>query len=251
MTNEFILELKDWSLSYSPGKDALKNITAGIYPNKVLFIIGPPQSGKSSLLRSINRLYELLPGVRTGGEILFNGRNIQEIPVSEWRRKAGMIVRDPSVFFQMSIRDNVLAGYTLNHISLSKKERSQMAEKYLRTVDLWEDVKNDLDRKPDFLCSGQQQCLCVARTLAMQPEILLMDEPLASLQPLYVEKMENIIGRLKEKMPVLIASYNLTKAACIADYIMYMENGELIEYGLTANIFLSPANKQTEKYVIN
>ncbi|MDR2806010.1 MAG: ATP-binding cassette domain-containing protein [Dysgonamonadaceae bacterium] len=249
MANEYILELKNWSLSYSPGKDALKNITAGIYPNKVSFIIGPPESGKSAMLRSINRLYELAPGAKTRGEIRLNGRNIQTIPVSELRQKVGMIVIEPNVFSRMTVQENVLAGYTLNHLSLSIKEQKRITETYLRTVDLWEDVKNDLDRKPDFLCKGQQQCLCVARTLALQPKILLMDEPIAALEPLYAEKMENLIKQLKETMPILITSYNLSRTARMADYTLYLDNGELVEYGATSDIFLSPTDKRTEKYI--
>jgi phosphate transport system ATP-binding protein len=251
MTNEFILELKDWSVIYPPCIKALKKISVSISPHTGVSVIGSPGAGKSTLLRSINRLHELNPAIKTSGEILLNGQNILTLPVMEVRRKIGMIFRSPTIFPNMNIRDNVVAGYTLNHIALSKKEKEKLTEEYLREVDLWEEVKNDLHRNPAFLSPGQQQCICIARTLALRPEVLLMDEPNFALDILYAGKIEKLVARLKGKITLLVATYNLTQTARMADYTLYLEEGELVEYDVTSNIFWMPADKRTERYITN
>jgi phosphate transport system ATP-binding protein len=249
MTDEYILELKDWSVAYSPDKQALKNISVCIRPNTISTIIGFPKSGKHTLLRSFNRLHELNPSTKTSGAILLHGENILKLPVEEVRRKIGMTFREPNIFPNMDIQDNVLAGYKLGQIALSGKEKNKIAEENLKEVGLWDDVKNDLHRKPDFLTKGQQQCLCIARTLALQPEIVLMDEPMSSIDFGHYDKIENLVLRLKEKLTFIAITSHLSRAARLSEYILYLENGELVEYDVTSKLFWTPADKRTEKFI--
>ena len=251
MTNKPLLELIEWSVSYHPCKYALKNLSVAIQSHIILSIIGNAQAGKSTMLRSINRLHELYPSIKTSGEIRLNGQNIQSFPASIVRRKIGMIFQTPNVFPTMSIRENVLAGYTLNHLSLSKTEKNKLVAKELQTVGIWEDLKNDLHRKPDFLSTGQKQCLCIARSLALQPEILLMDEPASALDFVYADRIEQLIFQLKDQMTILITARNLTQTARFSDYTLYLEDGELVEYNLTPSLLWAPADERTEKYISN
>jgi phosphate transport system ATP-binding protein len=249
MKNEHILELKDLHVSYSPGKYAVKKISAAIKPNLVTSIIGLPKSGKSTLLRSINRLHELYPHIKISGEILLNGKNILMLNPVEVRRKIGMIFQNPNLFPNMNIYNNVISGYRFHSIPLSGKEKDKIVEKSLTDAGLWEEVKDVLHGKCDILSTGQQQLLCIARTIALQPEIVLMDEPAASLDATGSERIETLLHHLKEKYTIIMTTQNLSRAARVSDYTMYLDAGELVEHEVTSKLFWTPKNKRTEKYI--
>jgi phosphate transport system ATP-binding protein len=249
MDKDYILEIKNLSVSYKRGNYALKEISVSLKPNKIISVIGPNLAGKSTLLRSLNRLHEIYSGIKIEGQILFKGENIMNQPVIDVRRKIGMIFRNPNVFPNMNIYQNVLYGYKLNHISLLKAENDRILEETLRTAGLWDDVKDKLQSRPDILSRGQQQQLCIARALAMQPEILLMDNPAALLQSVYVNAIEDTIYCLRDKMTVIVATQDLSQAARISDYTLFLEDGELIESGDTSQLFWSPADKRTERFI--
>jgi phosphate transport system ATP-binding protein len=249
MENKYILELKDLTVSYTLGQQAVKKISVLIEPNAVTAIIGPLNSGKTTLLRSINRLHEVYPHIKTSGEILLNGTDIFSLNSVEVRRRIGMVFPNPNPFPNMNIYQNVISGYLLNQISLSKNEKDQIVEESLREVAMWDEVKNALSKKPRFLSIQQQQRLCIARTIALQPEILLMDEPTSSLDFWATNRIEDLILRLKDKHTIIIVPYNLSQAARISDYTLYMKEGEMIEYGTTSKIFWNPSDKRTEKFI--
>ncbi|MDR0865797.1 MAG: ATP-binding cassette domain-containing protein [Candidatus Symbiothrix sp.] len=249
MGNEYILELKELSVSYTPGRPVVKKVSVSIRSNAVTAIIGPPDSGKTTLLRSINRLHELYPSIKTDGEIRLKGVNIQSLNPIEVRRRIGMVFPNPNVFPNMDIYTNVLSGYMLNRIPLSKEEKNRIVEENLKETALWEDVKNSLYKKPHILSTQQQQLLCIARAIALKPEIVLMDEPAFSLDSWSNNRIEELILRLKEKHTIVIASNNLSQAARISDYTMYLKEGELIEYEATSKLFWNPADKRTEAFI--
>jgi phosphate transport system ATP-binding protein len=241
--------MKEVSVSYSPGKQAVDKVSAGIHPNTVTAIMGPSGCGKSTLLRAINRLHELYPNIITTGEILLKGQNIFKMNPMKVRRLAGMVFQRPNPFPTMSIYGNVLAGYKLNNISLSPKEKDEIVEQSLRSVNLWEEVKDSLNKKGTFLSGGQQQRLCIARTLALKPELLLMDEPTSALDPISTARIEELILELKEHYTIIIVTHNMSQAARISDNSMFMYLGELIEFGSTKQMFTKPKDKRTEDYL--
>lgn len=245
----YILELKDVSVSYTPGKNAVNMVNAGINPNTVTAIMGPSGCGKSTLLRAINRLHDLYPEIRTTGEILLQGQNIFDMSPMRVRRMAGMVFQRPNPFPTMSIYDNVLAGYKLNNIKLSRSEKDEIVENSLKSVALWEEVKDSMNKKGTFLSGGQQQRLCIARALALKPELLLMDEPTSALDPISTSRIEDLILELKEHYTIIIVTHNMSQAARISDNSMFMYLGELVEYGTTKQMFTKPKHKRTEDYL--
>lgn len=244
-----ILELKDLSVSYQPGKYAVDKVTADVYPNTITAIMGPSGCGKSTLLRAINRMHDLYPNIKTTGEIFLKGKNIFEMNPMDVRRMAGMVFQQPNPFPTMSIYDNVLAGYKLNGIKLNKSERDEIVELSLQSVALWDEVKDVMSKRGSFLSGGQQQRLCIARTLALKPEILLMDEPTSALDPISTNKIEELLLQLKARYTIIIVTHNMSQAARISDNSMFMYLGELIEYGNTTRMFTKPQNKKTEEYL--
>lgn len=249
MENNYILEISDLNISYDGDKQAIENVSVSIKPNIIVSIIGPSACGKTTFLRAINRMHELYPSIRTSGKILLNGRDIMEMNVIDVRRKAGMVFHTPNVFPSMSIYDNVVAGYKLNRISLSRIKKNIIVEESLKDVGLWYEIKDDLRKKPLFLTTGQQQRLCIARTIALDPEILLMDEPTSSLDGECTDKIENLMYKLKDKHTIIFTTHNLSQSARISDYTMFLKDGRLIEYGITSNIFWKPEMNETEKYI--
>jgi phosphate transport system ATP-binding protein len=249
MKNEYILELKDLNVSYSPEKYAVKKLSVAIQSNRIIAIIGLPQSGKTTLLRSINRLHELYPNIKISGEILLKGKNIMNLNPVEVRKKIGMIFPSPNLFPNMSIYNNLISGFQFSHISLSKKEKDSIVEKSLIEAGLWEEVKDILHGRYDILSTGQQQGLCIARSIALHPEIVLMDDPTFSLDSQSSNRIEALLHRLKEKHTIIIATQNLSQAARVSDYTMYLEAGEMIEYDVTSNLFWTPKDSRTEKYI--
>ena len=244
-----ILQLKDVSVSYTPGSYAVQNVTTDIYPNTITAIMGPSGCGKSTLLRAINRLHDLYPNIKTTGEIVLKGENVLKLDSMEVRRLAGMVFQQPNPFPTMSIYDNVLAGYKLNGIKLKKNDKDEIVEQSLKSVALWEEVKDVMNKRGSFLSGGQQQRLCIARTLALKPEILLMDEPTSALDPISTNKIEELLLELKNKFTIIVVTHNMSQAARISDNSMFMYLGELIEHGNTTQMFTKPKNKRTEEYL--
>ena len=244
-----ILQFKNVSISYTPGKNAVNHVNADIKKNRITAIMGPSGCGKSTLLRAINRMHELYPDIRIGGEILMDNRNILKMNPMEVRRMAGMVFQRPNPFPTMSIFDNVIAGYKLNGIRLKKKEKEEIVETCLTNVGLWNEVKDALFKKGTFLSGGQQQRLCIARALALKPEVLLMDEPTSALDPIATNRIEELLLELKKEFTIIIVTHNMSQAARISDYSMFMYLGELIEYDKTRIMFTNPRDKRTEEYL--
>ncbi len=247
--DKYILELKDVSVSYNPEKKAVRDVNVAIREHTVTAIMGPSGCGKSTLLRAINRMHELYPDIKTTGEILLKGENIFDMNAMRLRRLAGMVFQRPNPFPTMSIYDNVLAGYKLNNIGLSKSEKDEIVENSLKSVALWDEVKDSMTQKGSFLSGGQQQRLCIARAIALKPEILLMDEPTSALDPISTNRIEDLILELKQQYTIVIVTHNMSQAARISDNSMFMYLGELIEYGTTKQMFTKPKDKRTEDYL--
>lgn len=248
-TKNPILQFKDVSISYSPGKNAVNKVNAEIQKNQITAIMGPSGCGKSTLLRAINRMHELYPDIRISGEILLDNQNILKMNPMEVRRMTGMVFQRPNPFPTMSIYDNVIAGYKLNGIHMTKKEKDELVESCLTNVGLWEEVKDSLFKKGTFLSGGQQQRLCIARALALKPEVLLMDEPTSALDPIATNRIEELLLRLKQEFTIVIVTHNMSQAARVSDYSMFMYLGELIEYDQTQLMFTNPRDKRTEEYL--
>jgi phosphate transport system ATP-binding protein len=244
-----VLELKGVCVSYTPGKYAVNNINANIGKNTITAIMGPSGCGKSTLLRAINRMHELYPHIKTTGEILLNGTNVLAMNPMDVRRRAGMVFQRPNPFPTLSIYDNVLAGYMLNGIRLKKGEKDEIVETSLRNVALWDEVKDNMTKKGSFLSGGQQQRLCIARALALKPEVLLMDEPTSALDPISTNHIEELLNALKAQFTIVIVTHNMSQAARISDFSMFMYLGELIEYDTTNQMFTKPQDKRTEEYL--
>ncbi|MGL5683233.1 MAG: phosphate ABC transporter ATP-binding protein PstB [Marinifilaceae bacterium] len=244
-----ILTLKDLSVAYTPTKNAVNRVNAAVQKGSITAIMGPSGCGKSTLLRAINRMHELYPEIMVSGEIMLHDQDILSMNPMLVRRKAGMVFQRPNPFPTMSIYDNVLAGYSLNGIKLSRQEKDQIVEESLKNVGLWEEVKDSLFKKGTFLSGGQQQRLCIARAIALKPEVLLMDEPTSALDPIATNKIEELLLKLKEEFTIVIVTHNMGQAARISDYSMFMYLGELVEYDETKKMFTNPTDKRTEEYL--
>lgn len=244
-----ILQLKEVSVSYSPGSYAVNKVTTNIYPNTITAIMGPSGCGKSTLLRAINRMHDLYPHIKITGEIILKEKNVLAMDSMEVRRMAGMVFQQPNPFPTMSIYDNVLAGYILNGIRLKKREKDEIVEQSLQSVGLWDEVKEVMAKRGSFLSGGQQQRLCIARALALNPEVLLMDEPTSALDPISTNKIEELLLQLKKDFTIIIVTHNMSQAARISDNSMFMYLGELVEHGNTSQMFTKPQNKRTEEYL--
>lgn len=243
------LELKNVCVSYTPGKNAVESVSADMPENSITAIMGPSGCGKSTLLRAINRMHELYPNIVTTGEIILQGKNILKMNPMKVRRMAGMVFQRPNPFPTMSIYENVVAGYTLNGIRLKRAEKDEVVETSLRNVALWDEVKDTMTKKGSFLSGGQQQRLCIARALALKPELLLMDEPTSALDPISTNHIEELLLELKEKFTIIIVTHNMSQAARISDYSMFMYLGKLIEHDDTTRMFTKPRDKRTEEYL--
>ena len=227
----------------------LKDINLSIVKNKATAIMGPSGCGKTTLIRCVNRMHELVPHARVSGKILLNGKNLYGMNPIIVRRKIGMVFQRPNPFPTMSIYDNVIAGYILNGMRLSRREKDTIVEESLHKAALWEEVKDDLHRKGTFLSGGQQQRLCIARALAMKPDILLLDEPTSALDPKATTHIEELIAELKKEVTILMVTHNIAQAARISDFTAFIYLGELIEYGTTEKMFTVPKDKRTEEYL--
>lgn len=247
---EKALEINNLTFYYA-GTSApnLINVSKAAAKNRVTALIGPSGCGKSTLLRALNRIHDLYPGNKYEGEILFNGRNILEKneDLIALRMKIGMIFQKPTPF-PMSIFDNVAYGLKLQGIK-NKTELGNRVEMALKDAALWDEVKDRLKDDGNAISGGQQQRLCIARAIAVEPEILLFDEPTSALDPIATEAIEQLVIKLKEKISIVIVTHNMQQAARISDYTAFMYLGELVELGVTKELFTSPKETLTEQYI--
>jgi phosphate transport system ATP-binding protein len=231
------------------GSHVLKGIDLVIPERRVTAIIGPSGCGKSTFIRCLNRMHEVVPGANFDGEVLLDAQDIfaARVNPAQLRRRVGMVFQKPNPFPMMSIRDNVLAGLKLN--GLKAKDPDAVVERTLRQAALWDEVKDSLDRSGVSLSGGQQQRLCIARALAMEPEVLLMDEPCSALDPIATSRIEELIHSLGRHYTIVIVTHNMQQAARVADFTAFFYMGELVEHGLTDTIFTNPRNRRTEEYI--
>jgi phosphate transport system ATP-binding protein len=228
----------------------LRDVNLKVEENAVTAIIGPSGCGKSTFLRCLNRMHELVPGARVSGKVILDGTDIYGDGVDPVliRRKIGMVFQKPNPFPTMSIFDNVSAGLRLNGVKDKKRVR-EIVEASLKKAALWEEVKEKLDAPGVALSGGQQQRLCIARALAVEPEVILMDEPASSLDPVATTKIEDLILDLKKEYTIVIVTHNMQEAARISDYTAFIYLGKIIEFGPTSELFENPKEKQTQDYL--
>ena len=243
------LEVRQLNAFYGK-KQALYDIDFAIASNQVTAIIGPSGCGKSTLIRCLNRMHELVPDASVRGHVLLDGSDIygESLDPVDVRRRIGMVFQKPNPFPNMSITDNVVAGLKLNGIR-DKGRLEEAARRSLQRVSLWDEVKDELKRSGASLSGGQQQRLCIARALAIEPEVILMDEPCSALDPTATAKIEELIAELKVQYTVVIVTHNMQQASRVADYTAFMYLGKLIEYDQTTTIFENPKEQLTERYI--
>ncbi|WP_139226500.1 phosphate ABC transporter ATP-binding protein PstB [Bacillus sp. UNCCL81] len=243
-----VYDTQNLSLWYGQDK-ALKDINLSIYENEVTAIIGPSGCGKSTYLKTLNRMVELVPTVRTEGIILYRDQNIfdKNYPVEELRTHVGMVFQKPNVF-PKSIWENVAYGPKIQGIK-DKKELNQIVEKSLKGAAIWEEVKDRIHENAFGLSGGQQQRLCIARCLAIEPDVILMDEPTSALDPISTLKVEELIHNLKKEFSIIIVTHNMQQAARVSDRTAFFLSGEVVEYSDTNKLFSTPKDKRTEDYI--
>ena len=227
----------------------LKDVSLDVAHRRVTALIGPSGCGKSTFIRCLNRLHEVVPGARVQGRILLDGEDIYRRGVDPvlLRRRVGMVFQRPNPFPTLSIRDNVLAGWKL--AGQRPRDPDGLVERSLRQAALWDEVKDVLNRSGSSLSGGQQQRLCIARALALEPEVLLMDEPCSALDPIATAKVEELIHELRERYTIVIVTHSMQQAARVSDFTAFLYLGELVEFGTTEAIFTRPANSRTEDYI--
>jgi phosphate transport system ATP-binding protein len=246
-------DLKMQSINFSAWfgqKQVLKDINLNIKSNAVTAIIGPSGCGKSTFIRGLNRMHELVPNAKTAGQVLLDGENIYDKQVDpvQIRRRVGMVFQKPNPFPTMSIYDNVAAGLKLTGAKKGQ-DLDEIVKKSLEQATLWDEVKGDLKKPGTSISGGQQQRLCIARAIALQPEVILMDEPCSALDPIATAKIEKLVVELKQNYTVVIVTHNMQQASRVSDYTAFLYLGELVEFGKTKDIFESPKNPLTEKYI--
>lgn len=247
--NGIRMRVEDLSVYYGKVK-AVKNVTMSIRTQKVTALIGPSGCGKSTFIRCLNRMHELTPGARVEGNVLLDEQNLYGSGVDpvDVRRRVGMVFQKPNPFPNMSVRDNVIAGFKLSGVR-DRKTLDEVAEKSLRGAALWDEVKDNLQKSGASLSGGQQQRLCIARALAVNPEVLLMDEPCSALDPIATAKIEELIHELKDQVTIVIVTHNMQQAARVSDFTAFFYLGELVEFGETGKLFTAPEKRQTEDYI--
>jgi len=243
-----VFQTKDLNLWYGEGH-ALKNINLDINENEVTAIIGPSGCGKSTFIKTLNRMVELVPSVRTSGEIQYRGRNIlqKEFLVEDLRTRVGMVFQKPNPF-PKSIYENIAYGPKIHGIR-NKKILDEIVEQSLKGAAIWDEVKDRLHQNAYGLSGGQQQRLCIARCLAIEPDVILMDEPTSALDPISTLKVEELVQELKKDFSIIIVTHNMQQAARISDKTAFFLNGEVVEFSETGKIFSNPSDKRTEDYI--
>ncbi|NWG20195.1 MAG: phosphate ABC transporter ATP-binding protein [Chloroflexi bacterium] len=251
---KYAIELRDAHIYYGSFR-AVKNVNLQVQRQKITAFIGPSGCGKSTVLRSINRMNDLIPGARLEGEILFHGKNVYGAGVDpvEVRRRIGMVFQKPNPF-PKSIYDNIMFGPRINGWRGSKAEADELVERALRGAAIWDEVKDKLKQPGTALSGGQQQRLCIARALAVQPEVILMDEPCSALDPISTLKIEELMMELRRDYTIIIVTHNMQQAGRVSDLTAFFlmdsdRAGQLVEYGPTDQIFTSPTDKRTEDYI--
>ncbi len=250
------IEINDLNVYYSNFL-AVEGVNLTIEPRTVTAFIGPSGCGKSTLLRTINRMHEVIPGARVEGEVLIDGQNLYspEIDPVLVRRQVGMVFQRPNPFPTMSIRDNVIAGVRLNNRKMSKSDADDLVEQSLQGANLWNEVKDRLEKPGSGLSGGQQQRLCIARAIAVSPDVLLMDEPCSALDPISTLAIEDLIGELKNDFTIVIVTHNMQQASRVSDRTAFFNiagtgmPGKLIEFDDTTTIFENPSVQSTEDYI--
>src|SRR2546423_796507 len=242
-------QTKDLSMWYG-SKRAIENVSMNIPAKAVTAIIGPSGCGKSTFLRALNRMHELVPRTRIEGTVLLQGEDLyaKDVDPAVVRRRVGMVFQKSNPFPTMSIGENVIIGLRLNGVR-DRKFLNERLEKSLRMAALWDEVKGDLHKPGTSLSGGQQQRLCIARALAVEPEVILMDEPCSALDPIATAKIEELIYELKTNYTIVTVTHNMQQAGRISDYTAFLYLGRLIEFGPTTKIFTNPTEKQTEDYI--
>ncbi|MDE2292800.1 MAG: phosphate ABC transporter ATP-binding protein [Elusimicrobia bacterium] len=230
------------------GHEVLKGVSFDVRERAVTAIIGPSGCGKSTLIRCINRMHEVTPGASCSGEVLLGGENVLQLDPVLLRREVGMVFQRPNPFPSMSVFQNVAAGLVLNGM----RDRAALAEKVeqsLRSAALWDEVKDKLDKPGTGLSGGQQQRLCIARALAVEPRVLLMDEPCSALDPIATARVEELLLSIKERYTIVIVTHNMQQAARVSEETAFMLMGELVEFGATQQVFTRPKDNRTEDYI--
>ncbi len=228
-------------------QDVLKGVSIDIFANEVTAVIGPSGCGKSTFVRCLNRMHEVVPGAKATGSVLLDGQDVYNIDPVRVRRRIGMVFQKPNPFPTMSIVENVLAGLALNGVR--PKDPKEIVERVLKQAALWDEVKDRLNKPGTSLSGGQQQRLCIARALALEPEVLLMDEPCSALDPIATAKVEELVHELGERFAIVIVTHNMQQAARVADRTAFFYMGEIVEYDRTDVIFTKPSNPRTEDYI--
>ena len=244
--NDTIISVKDLNLWYGQTQ-ALKNISMEIPAKSITAFIGPSGCGKSTFLKTLNRMNDLIPGVKITGEVTYHGQNIFEAEVNDLRKNVGMVFQKPNPF-PMSIYDNIAYGPRIHGIR-NKAVLDEIVEKALRGAAIWDEVKDRLKKNALGMSGGQQQRLCIARALAVEPEVLLMDEPTSALDPISTSRIEDLAMELKEKYTIVIVTHNMQQALRISDQTAFFLLGDLVEYGATDTLFSTPSDKRTEAYI--
>lgn len=228
----------------------LRDVTLHVYEKRLTAIMGPSGCGKSTLIRCLNRMHELTPHARVENGVYLRNQELYTLEPNRVRRMIGMVFQRPNPFPTFSIYDNVLAGYRLNGIRLKRADADVLVEESLRNAALWEEVKSQLHRKGTFLSGGQQQRLCIARALAMKPEVLLLDEPTSALDPRATASIEALMEELKKTVTICLVTHNIAQASRVSDYTAFMYLGDLVEFGSTETLFTVPKDKRTEEYLM-
>jgi len=243
-----VLTINDFCAHFEKNQ-VVNNVTMAVEQNQVTSLMGPSGCGKTTLLRCINRMHELISGAGVSGKVMLHDDDLYALNPIEVRKRIGMVFQRPNPFPSMSIYDNVIAGYKLNGIRLKRPERDRIVESSLRKSALWEEVKDRMYKRGTFLSGGQQQRLCIARALAMEPDILLMDEPTSALDPKSTAHIEELIIELKENVTNLLVTHNMAQAARVSDFTAFMYLGDMVEFGPTEKLFTVPDDKRTEEYL--
>ncbi|WP_431212180.1 phosphate ABC transporter ATP-binding protein PstB [Puia sp. P3] len=243
-----VIKSRNFNASFG-SNHVVKNVNIDIPRNHVIAVMGPSGCGKTTYLRCINRMHELIPGATCEGEMKLNEEDIYQMHPIFVRLKIGMVFQRPNPFPNLSIYDNVIAGYKLNGVKLPKAERDRIVEHSLTRVALWNEVKDSLNKKGSFLSGGQQQRLCIARAVAMEPEVLLFDEPTSALDPISTSTVEELFHELKVNYTLIIVTHNMQQAARVSDKTAFFFMGELVEYDDTKIMFTNPKDNRTQNYI--
>lgn len=235
--------------AYFGTNHAVRNVNIDFPKNNVIAVMGPSGCGKTTFLRCINRMHELTPGATATGQMLLNDKDVYEMHPIFVRLKIGMVFQRPNPFPNLSIYDNVIAGYKLNGLKIEKSERDRIVEESLIKSALWNEVKDSLFKKGTFLSGGQQQRLCIARAIAMEPEVLLLDEPTSALDPISTSSIEELLYELKKNFTIVIVTHNMQQAARVSDKTAFFYVGELVEFDSTKQMFTNPKDTRTQNYI--